>query len=83
MSGLAQSVEKMVGGLGDRVIELSRDKWFSPRARLSAFLSLAPPTKISSNSCAPKDRKGNALPLDRLRELPARNLPSTPSVMIL
>jgi len=34
MSGLAQGVEKMVGGLGDRVIELSRDKWSPPRALL-------------------------------------------------
>ncbi|KAJ1494639.1 hypothetical protein T484DRAFT_1765008 [Baffinella frigidus] len=28
VSGLAQSMEKMLSGVGDKVIELSRDKWY-------------------------------------------------------
>jgi hypothetical protein len=46
VSGMAQKVEGFVGGMGDKVLELSRDKWCRARLPLLRFW-------LPHRSCAP------------------------------
>jgi hypothetical protein len=47
VSGMAQKVEGFVGGMGDKVLELSRDKWCRARLPVRRFW-------LPHRSCAPK-----------------------------